>query len=94
MVEWLKLTFKITDWLPDYSLSKFSGDLNAGLTTGIMFIPQGMAYALIAGVPPIYGLYAGVIPLLIYPLLGTSKNLSIGPIDKFFWQIARIFFKS
>ncbi|WP_372639136.1 SulP family inorganic anion transporter, partial [Fodinibius sp.] len=80
MVEWLKKTFKIVDWLPRYSLSKLRGDLSAGLTTGIMFIPQGMAYAVIAGVPPIYGLYAGVIPLLIYPLLGTSKNLSVGPV--------------
>lgn len=80
MVEWLKKTFKIVDWLPVYSPSKFRGDLAAGLTTGIMFIPQGMAYAVIAGVPPIYGLYAGVIPLLIYPLLGTSKNLSVGPV--------------
>lgn len=80
MVEWLKKTFKIVDWLPHYSLSKLRGDLSAGLTTGIMFIPQGMAYAVIAGVPPIYGLYAGVIPLLIYPLLGTSKNLSVGPV--------------
>ncbi len=80
MLKWLKKTFKIVDWLPFYSLSKFQGDLSAGLTTGIMFIPQGMAYAVIAGVPPIYGLYAGVIPLLVYPFLGTSKNLSVGPV--------------
>lgn len=66
--------------MPSYNRKKFSGDLTAGLTTGVMFIPQGMAYAVIAGVPPIYGLYAGVIPLLLYPLLGTSKNLSIGPV--------------
>ncbi|WP_138431989.1 SulP family inorganic anion transporter [Fodinibius saliphilus] len=80
MEEWLKKTFKISGWLPDYNSQKFRGDLTAGITTGVMFIPQGMAYAVIAGVPPIYGLYAGVIPLLIYPLLGTSKNLSIGPV--------------
>jgi SulP family sulfate permease len=80
MEEWLRKTFRIAEWLPNYNSRKFSGDLTAGLTTGVMFIPQGMAYAVIAGVPPIYGLYAGVIPLLIYPLLGTSKNLSIGPV--------------
>src|SRR5699024_11671169 len=80
MRNWLKKTFKIVDWLPHYNLYKFRGDLAAGLTTGIMFIPQAMAYAVIAGVPPIYGLYAGVVPLLIYPLLGTSKNLSVGPV--------------
>lgn len=80
MEDWLKKTFRIAEWLPHYSTHKFAGDLTAGLTTGVMFIPQGMAYAVIAGVPPIYGLYAGVIPLLIYPLLGTSKNLSIGPV--------------
>lgn len=80
MEDWLKKTFRITTWLPNYNTHKFKGDLTAGLTTGVMFIPQGMAYAVIAGVPPIYGLYAGVIPLLIYPLFGTSKNLSIGPV--------------
>lgn len=80
MEEWLRKTFRIAEWLPDYNSRMFAGDLTAGLTTGVMFIPQGMAYAVIAGVPPIYGLYAGVIPLLIYPLLGTSKNLSIGPV--------------
>lgn len=80
MEDWLRKTFRIINWLPNYTAKKFRGDLTAGLTTGVMFIPQGMAYAVIAGVPPIYGLYAGVIPLLIYPLLGTSKNLSIGPV--------------
>lgn len=80
MEDWLRKTFKIINWLPQYNSQKFGGDLTAGLTTGVMFIPQGMAYAVIAGVPPIYGLYAGVIPLLIYPLLGTSKNLSVGPV--------------
>jgi SulP family sulfate permease len=44
-----------------------------------MLIPQGMAYALLAGLPPIYGLYAGLTPLLIYPFLGSSKHLSVGP---------------
>ncbi|MGM0547370.1 MAG: SulP family inorganic anion transporter [Bacteroidota bacterium] len=80
MKDWLRKTFKSSEWLPEYNSQKFSGDLTAGLTTGVIFIPQGMAYAVIAGVPPIYGLYAGVIPLLIYPFLGTSKNLSIGPV--------------
>ncbi|HKK45841.1 MAG TPA: sulfate permease [Balneolaceae bacterium] len=81
MEEWLKKTFRIATWLPDYDTAKLSGDITAGLTTGAMFIPQGMAYAVIAGVPPIYGLYAGVIPLFIYPLLATSRHLSIGPVS-------------
>lgn len=80
MLDWLEKTFKITDWISVYSWSDATGDLKAGLTTGIMLIPQGMAYAVIAGMPPIYGLYAGVIPLLIYPFLGTSKHLSVGPV--------------
>ena len=81
MEEWLKKTFKIATWLPEYNQSQLTGDIAAGLTTGAMFIPQGMAYAVIAGVPPIYGLYAGVIPLFIYPLLATSRHLSIGPVS-------------
>lgn len=80
MQDWLEKTFKIVTWLPDYSGTQLIGDLKAGLTTGMMLIPQGMAYAVIAGMPPIYGLYAGVIPLLIYPFFGTSKHLSVGPV--------------
>jgi len=80
MHDWLQKTFKIVTWLPDYDRSQFFGDLKAGITTGMMLIPQGMAYAVIAGMPPIYGLYAGVIPLLIYPFFGTSNHLSVGPV--------------
>lgn len=49
------------------------------MTVGVMLIPQGMAYAYLAGLPPIYGLYAGLVPLIIYALLGTSRQLSLGP---------------
>lgn len=57
-----------------------SGDLSAGLTVGVMLIPQGMAYAMIAGLPPVYGLYASTIPLILYALLGTSRQLAVGPV--------------
>jgi SulP family sulfate permease len=67
-------------WGRNYDRSLLSGDLNAGITVGVMLIPQGLAYALIAGMPPIYGLYAAIVPLLIYALLGTSGQLAVGPV--------------
>ncbi len=70
----------ITSWLPNYKKDDLSGDLFAGLTVGVMLIPQGMAYALIAGMPPVYGLYASIVPQLIYALLGTSRQLSVAPV--------------
>src|SRR6188768_4181753 len=51
----------------------------AGLTVGVMLIPQAMAYAMLAGIPPIYGLYASTFPAIIYGLLGTCRQLSVGP---------------
>lgn len=68
------------EWLPNYKKVNLKGDLIAGLTVGVMLIPQGMAYAMIAGLPPIYGLYASTIPLIIYALLGTSRQLAVGPV--------------
>jgi SulP family sulfate permease len=55
-------------------------DVAAGLTVGVMLIPQGMAYALIAGLPPIYGLYAALVPLAVYAALGSSRQLAVGPV--------------
>ena len=70
----------ILDWLPKYKKSYLRGDLLAGLTVGVMLVPQGMAYGLLAGLPPIYGLYASIIPLFLYSFFGTSRQLSVGPV--------------
>ncbi|MDA0380269.1 MAG: sulfate permease [Bacteroidetes bacterium] len=70
----------ILEWLPNYKKEYLGGDLSAGLTVGIMLIPQGMAYAMIAGLPPVFGLYAALIPQVIYGILGTSRQLSVGPV--------------
>lgn len=70
----------IARWLPSYERGKLKKDLPAGLTTAVLLIPQGMAYAMLAGLPPITGLYAALVPLFIYALLGTSRQLAIGPV--------------
>lgn len=67
-------------WLRPYDRKNLSGDLTAGLTVGVMLIPQGMAYSMLAGLPPIYGLYASTIPLIIYAIFGTSRQLAVGPV--------------
>jgi SulP family sulfate permease len=76
----LKKYFPIFDWLPKYKKSYIAGDVSAGFTVGIMLIPQGMAYAMIAGLPPVYGLYAALIPNLLYGLTGSSRKLAVGPV--------------
>ncbi len=76
----LKQFFPILDWLPNYKKAYFPGDISAGLTVGVMLIPQGMAYAMIAGLPPVYGLYAAMIPQVVYAIFGTSRQLAVGPV--------------
>lgn len=71
--------FPILVWAPRYRKDYLHGDLSAGVTVAIMLVPQGMAYALLAGLPPIYGLYASVAPPFVYALMGTSRQLSAGP---------------
>ena len=68
------------DQLKAASAKSVRGDLLAGLTVAIMVIPQGMAYAMLAGLPPVYGLYAALVPVMVYPFFGTSRQLSVGPV--------------
>ena len=73
------------DWLPGlaeirrYRRSWLRGDLIAGLTVSAYLIPQVLAYASVAGLPPVAGLWAAAPPLVIYALLGSSRSLSMGP---------------
>ena len=76
----LKKIIPILKWLPNYKKKSLYYDFFAGINVGVLLIPQGMAYALIAGLPPIYGLYAALIPQIVYAILGTSRQLSVGPV--------------
>lgn len=67
-------------WLPNYQRKDLNGDLIAGITVAMMLIPQAMSYAMLAGLPPYIGLYASVLPLIVYALFGTSKQLAVGPV--------------
>lgn len=68
------------DWAAHYRRADLPGDLMAGLVVAIMLVPQGMAYALLAGLPPQVGLYTSILPLVLYGLLGTSGSLAVGPV--------------
>lgn len=70
----------ILHWLPRYKKQYIASDVMAGITVGIMLIPQGMAYAMLAGLPPVFGLYAALIPQIVYALMGTSRQLAVGPV--------------
>lgn len=70
----------ILTWAPRYERADLRPDLAAGLTVGAMLVPQAMAYALLAGLPPEVGLYAATVPVLLYALFGTSGQLAVGPV--------------
>jgi high affinity sulfate transporter 1 len=77
--EIVKSLLPITEWLPAYQQSGLRGDVMAGLAVWAMTVPQALAYAGIAGVPPIYGLYTVPLAMIAYALFGTSRTLSVGP---------------
>jgi len=67
-------------WFPQLNLNTFKADLIAGLTVGVMVIPQSMSYANIAGLQYIYGMYSACVPTLIYAFFGQSRQLAVGPV--------------
>ncbi|KAI4375854.1 hypothetical protein MLD38_013674 [Melastoma candidum] len=80
VVIWLQSIFPILSWGKDYNLSKFKGDLIAGLTIASLCIPQDIGYAKLANLTPQYGLYTSFVPPLIYAFMGSSRDIAIGPV--------------
>ncbi|MCS7278226.1 MAG: SulP family inorganic anion transporter [Aquificaceae bacterium] len=79
----INITFDLAPfmpWLTKYDKDKFTRDLVAGLTVAAVLVPQSMAYALLAGMPPIYGLYASFLPVIVASLFGSSRFLATGPV--------------
>ncbi|ONI24156.1 hypothetical protein PRUPE_2G227400 [Prunus persica] len=80
-VEWLEVFLPCTRWIRTYKWREYlQVDLMAGITVGVMLVPQSMSYAKLAGLEPIYGLYSGFVPLFVYAIFGSSRQLAVGPV--------------
>ena len=77
---WLRRYLPILEWGAAYSRRTFTNDLVVALIVTLMLIPQSLAYAMLAGLPPQVGLYASMAPLLLYAVFGTSRALAVGPV--------------
>ncbi len=76
----LRCLFPILDWAPGYTRAALGADLVAAVIVTIMLIPQSLAYAMLAGLPPHVGLYASMLPLIAYAVFGSSRTLAVGPV--------------
>ncbi|MED6144695.1 putative sulfate transporter 4.2 [Stylosanthes scabra] len=80
-LEWIEFFLPCMRWIRTYKWREYlQADLMAGITVGVMLVPQSMSYAKLAGLQPIYGLYSGFVPLLVYGLFGSSRQLAVGPV--------------
>ncbi|MEE9356629.1 MAG: sulfate permease, partial [Methylococcaceae bacterium] len=79
-VKSLEKFIPLLQWLPEYQSKDLSGDIIAGTIVTIVLIPQAMAYAMLAGLPPQFGLYSCIAPIVLYSVLGTSRTLAVGPV--------------
>lgn len=79
-LHFVKTLFRVPPWLRHYRRADFSQDILAGLLVGILVIPQSLGYAMLAGLPPIYGLYSAVVPVLVYAWIGSSSVNAVGPV--------------
>ena len=80
MIEHLRRYVPVFDWGRTYTRSTLSNDMIAALIVTIMLIPQSLAYALLAGLPPEAGIYASIVPIVLYAIFGTSRALAVGPV--------------
>ncbi|KAF3329968.1 sulfate transporter 4.1 [Carex littledalei] len=79
--EWLSGLLPCSRWMRSYKWREYlQADLMAGATVGVMLVPQAMSYAKLAGLHPIYGLYTGFVPVFIYAIFGSSRQLAVGPV--------------
>lgn len=76
----LRRYIPVFDWGRTYNKHQFSNDMIAAIIVTIMLIPQSLAYALLAGLPPEMGLYASILPIVLYAIFGTSRALAVGPV--------------
>lgn len=76
----LSKIFPILSWIKYYSKKDFADDFMASIIVTIMLVPQSMAYAMLAGLPPVVGMYASIFPLIAYALFGSSRTLAVGPV--------------
>jgi SulP family sulfate permease len=76
----LQRLFPILEWAPRYTRGEAVNDLFAAVIVTIMLVPQSLAYAMLAGLPPVVGLYASILPLIAYAIFGTSRTLAVGPV--------------
>lgn len=74
-----RFTVRLPPWVTNYDVRTLRKDAVAGLTVAVLLVPQAMAYAMLGGVPPVVGLYASFLPLILYAILGTSRQLAVGP---------------
>mmetsp|Transcript_57887 Transcript_57887/g.95875 ORF Transcript_57887/g.95875 Transcript_57887/m.95875 type:complete len:644 (-) Transcript_57887:374-2305(-) len=79
-MKFIKLQLPIVDFIKNYDKQQVLYDLKAGIVTGVGFIPSALALAQLAGLPPVYGLYGCLMPVVSYALLGTCRELAVGPI--------------
>ncbi|MDD7910937.1 sulfate permease [Pseudovibrio exalbescens] len=76
----LRRKIPVFEWGRTYNKHQFSNDMIAAIIVTIMLIPQSLAYALLAGLPPEMGLYASILPIVLYAIFGTSRALAVGPV--------------
>ncbi|KAK1271178.1 hypothetical protein QJS04_geneDACA019985 [Acorus gramineus] len=79
--DWLELLVPCSRWIRSYRCRDYlQSDLMSGITVGVMLVPQAMSYAKLAGLHPIYGLYSGFVPVFVYAVFGSSRQLAVGPV--------------